>query len=926
MRVSGLVLAAFALFVGLHSAHAQQPSGSITRQATPLRADLGPTRPALNEPDFHVAQLRGLVQSRLENSDAQALAQAAQGGDVDAQLALAAAHIYGLGGIAASAETGAYWASQACNADRLTACVSLAHLHIAQPDRFPASVAADAAERLDDHCDDDAYAACYLRARLLESGLHVERNERRALRLYRDACENGIVESCNRAGSADYIGQRGSPDLDRAIRYFALACELGDDLACLDATIAAVDEYAEASESYGVPHPQEEFQRRVARRDYAPRFVENLMTPWVYWPGADLSEHGLTPVLTATLKIVGRYGVWQRTPPVQSPIRAMLYTVAHEQGSVSNRWTPQHEQAADVHCPDLDIAACFGEVMTLLAGSETARSAEPDWALMTAYCGQDVLIACRLGELSDDWAYLIEASDEALVLLLSPYCLREEEPHVQACRYAGDAALRLAQNDPFYFTQALPLHRQGCDATGPTSFCTTADENPLSGVALMDAYRRNDLDHIRLVLEAGGAIQGEQPTARYNGDVGRFDLAAQAVIDERIEVLRLINEYVDLTSYRMIGGQPLILAAQPFERVYRDGAIQDVPRFGYDGRRSTYLMTWEAAERMREHLLDMGLSPIYDTAAGMSIYDLFDSIARGYARAEQDAGYVRRRAAADAERDLRRRQAEARQRQEMRDAILMGMTQALSDANERLAAENRARDEANRREMREINNRAQNIAAYHQRRTEAARDNRNSDASFGTDAASQARIAELTRERQRIAEAAEERRRNEEARAARERRQQERNAAIRREREERRESEYRAGQRAEVERARLAARDAELVRQQWASNEASNSTVSALDWQQNALMACERTGENLRLQSPNHEFAAAENAFSQGCQIAHWLKYSTAGSNVLHCHKRDEFQDDLYDRLSERGLTAYSNYGDQAWLAWQQNMGCTDAD
>lgn len=919
-------MVAVTLLLGSHTAEASQHVDAGTDRAGPLRAELTPTRPSLSDPATHIAQLRGLVQARLEGSDAQTLEQAAQGGDAEARLALAAAHIYGLGAFDADLETGAYWASQACNAGSMPACVSLAHLHISQPDLFADGMAADAAQRLDDYCDDDAYAACYFHARLRALGLYVDQSDRRALRLFRNACEGGITESCIRAGNTYYAGQSGSPDLDEATRYYALACEQGDDLACLEATITAVDAYGDGNDSYGVTSTQEDFQRRVARRDYAPRFVENLMTPWVYWPGADLSENGLTPVLTATLKIVGRYGVWQRTRSGQSPVRAMLFTVAFKRGSISNTWPTQREQAADIHCADLDITACVGEVMTLLAGSETARSAEPDWALVNAYCDQDVLIACRLAELSEDWAYLAEASDEALVLLLSPYCLREDDPHVQACRYAGDAALRLAQNDPFYSAQALPLHQQGCDATGPTSFCATADENPLSGVSLMDAYRRNDLDHIRMVLEVGGAIQGEQPTARYNADVGQYDLAAQAVIDGRLDVLRLINEYIDLTTYVMIDDRPLILASLPSEKVYRNGAIQDVRRFGYDGRRSTYLMSWERGEQLRERLLDMGLSPIYDSAARMSVYGLFDSIARGYESAEQHAGSARLRAAEDAERDRRRRQAEARERQAMRDAILTGMTQALSDANERIAAENRARDEANRREMRDINNRAQNIAAYHRQRTEAARESRDSTESFGTDAASQARIAELTRERQRIAEAAEERRRHEEARAERERLQEERNAAIRREREERLESEYRAGQRAETERARLAAQNDELVRQQWASNDASNSVVSALDWQQNALMACERTGENLRLQSPNHEFAAAEAAFQSGCQIAHWLKYSTAGGNVLHCHKRDEFQDDLYDRLSDRGLTAYSNYGDQAWLTWQQNMGCTDAD
>lgn len=919
MRVSGLVLAAFALFVGSNTAEAVQQARLGSGPAITPRAELNAPRPSLSDPASHIAQLWGLVQTRLEGSDVQDLEQAAQEGDTDAQLALAAAHIYGYDGFGSDPETGAYWASQACTAGSMPACVSLAHLQISQPELFADGVAADAAERLDDYCDDDAYAACYLRARLLSLGLYVDQNERRALRLLRNACEGGVPESCNWVAGAYYTGVLGSPDLDEATRYYALACEQGDDVACLDATFTAVDEYGEPTAVNGVT--RDDFERRVARRNYAPRFVENLMTPWVYWPGADLSENDLARIVATLSKLYGGGAAW-RSQYEQTPSMHMLYSASHAQGALlSSGWPEIGEQAANLHCANLDIAACFGEVMTVLTGSEASRNAEPDWALMNAYCAQDVLIACRLGELSEDWAYLVNASDEELVALLAPRCLRELEPNIQACQYAGDAALRLAEGDPFFYRQALQLHEQRCREA---RICNAAEENPLSGLSLMAAYRSNDLDHIRMVLEVGGAIQGDSTTARPYAESGRYDLAAQAVIDGRFEVLQLIQEYIDLNTYMMPNGEPLIYASLPSRRRYNDRAIVDRLRVGYDGRGSTYVLTWEEGESRRESLLDMGVSP--DTEFGRTIYDEFESVAESYEIAERHAGEASQMRAERAERARRQRQAEARERREMRDAILTGMTQALSDANERLAAENRARDEANRREMREINNRAQNIAAYHQRRTEAARDNRNSDASFGTDAASQARIAELTRERQRIAEAAEERRRNEEARAERERRQQERNAAIRREREERRESEYRAGQRAEVERARLAARDAELVRQQWASSDASNSTVSALDWQQNALMACERTGENLRLQSPNHEFAAAENAFNQGCQIAHWLKYSTAGSNVLHCHKRDEFQDDLYDRLSERGLTAYSNYGDQAWLAWQQNMGCTDAD
>ena len=703
-----------------------------------------------------------------------------------------------------------------------------------------------------------------------------------------------------------------------------MGCELGDDRACLDATIAAVDEYSEGYENYGVTNTQDEFRGRVARRNYAPRFVENLMTPWAYWPGADLSEDGLTPVRTATVKLYGREGLWSPQEAGQEPWRALLFTTGNTRVADYADWPTRRERAADVHCAGLDIAACFGEVMTLLAGSEDARSAEPDWALLNAYCDQDVLIACRLGEWSEDWAYLVDASDEAKVALLSPYCLRDDDPHVQACRYAGDAALRLAQNDPFYFPQALQMHKQGCDATRLESFCNAADENPVSGLSLMDAYRRNDLDHIRMVLEVGGAIQGERPTARNHVDVGQYDLAAQAVVDGRFDVLDLINQYVDLSEYEMVNGELLITASVPTSRRYLDGAIVDEPRQGFDGNETTYVMSWEEGEARRERLLDMGVSP--NITDRVTIYNDFDRIAERYASAERVAEDARSAQERREERARRHRQEDARRRAEMRDAILQGVTQALTDANASMAADARAREAENRRQMRQINDRAQNTANYHQRRTEEARRARQADMAQQAGAQAEAQLAERRREQQRQAEAAEERRRNEEARAERERRQQERNAAIRREREERLEQSYRSGQRAEEARISLADRVERQVREQWQTDRASSSAVDGADWQRNALRACRLMAENVRLQNSNHDFSAAESAFQHGCDVAHLLKYSTAGGNVLHCHKRGEFQDDLYDRLSERGLTAYSNYGDQAWLAWEQNMGCTDAD
>jgi len=913
---------AFALALSVSGAPVADAQDSAAAQATPLLSELRPTYVSLTDPGTHVAELYGLLEDHLERMDQDALVRAAESGDADAQLAWAAGLIYGFGLVKPNTEYGAHWASQSCESGNLLACVSLAQLQISMSHIFPEGYAADAAVRLEDYCDDDAYTACFLRARLLHRGRYVEVDRRRALRLFRDACENGVTRSCTWAGSYYYSGETGSPNLHRAIRYFAMGCELGDDRACLDATIAAVDEYSEGYEAYGVMHTQDEFRRRVARRNYAPRFVENLMTPWVYWPGADISGTGLTPVRTATVKLYGQEGLWSPQGTGQRPWRALLFTTGNTRVADRAYWPTQRERAANVHCASLDIAACFGEVMTLLAGSEDARSAEPDWALMSAYCDQDVLIACRLGEWSEDWAFLVDASDEAKVALLSPYCLRDENPHVQACRYAGDAALRLAQNDPFYFPQALQMHKQGCDATRLESFCNAADENPVSGLSLMDAYRRNDLDHIRMVLEVGGAIQGERPTARNHVDVGQYDLAAQAVVDGRFDVLDLINQYVDLAEYEMVNGELLIAASAPNSFRYDRGAVTERLRRSFDGTGSTYVLSWEQGESRRERLLDMGLSPQVRAARSRTIYDVFESAIRSRQRAEELVADNDRRLARHAESARRLREQEARRREEVRTAILGGVTQALTDANARIAADNRARDAAERRRMREINDRAQNTANYHQRRTEAARESRDNAASQVTDA----RMAELTRERQRIAEAAEERRRNEEARAEREQRQQERNEAIRREREARLVESYRSGQRAEEARISLADRVERQVREQWQTDRASSPAVDGADWQRNALRACRLLAENISLQNSNHDFAAAESAFQHGCDVAHLLKYSTAGGNVLHCHKRGEFQDDLYDRLSERGLTAYSNYGDQAWLAWEQNMGCTDAD
>ena len=87
--------------------------------------------------------------------------QAAESGDADAQLAWAAGLIYGFGLVKPNTEYGAHWASQSCDSGNLLACVSLAQLQISMSHIFPEGYAADAAERLEDYCDDDAYTACF---------------------------------------------------------------------------------------------------------------------------------------------------------------------------------------------------------------------------------------------------------------------------------------------------------------------------------------------------------------------------------------------------------------------------------------------------------------------------------------------------------------------------------------------------------------------------------------------------------------------------------------------------------------------------------------------------------------------------------------------------------------------------------------------
>lgn len=93
-------------------------------------------------------------------------------------------------------------------------------------------------------------------------------------------------------------------------------------------------------------------------------------------------------------------------------------------------------------------------------------------------------------------------------------------------------------------------------------------------------------------------------------------------------------------------------------------------------------------------------------------------------------------------------------------------------------------------------------------------------------------------------------------------------------------------------------------------------------WKGDELLACRKTGERLQIGNSNEDLGDAIKAFGAGCELAHKMKFSTAGSNSLYCDKSGEFSEDLALKLGEMGLGGYRAYGQRAWDAWKANVGC----
>ncbi|PHR20775.1 MAG: hypothetical protein COA41_03660 [Sphingopyxis sp.] len=111
--------------------------------------------------------------------------------------------------------------------------------------------------------------------------------------------------------------------------------------------------------------------------------------------------------------------------------------------------------------------------------------------------------------------------------------------------------------------------------------------------------------------------------------------------------------------------------------------------------------------------------------------------------------------------------------------------------------------------------------------------------------------------------------------------------------------------------------------QQTITSGSGNGYRSSFTWMENPYGACNAAANNVSLERDNHNRSSAVAAFKTGCTFAHRLKYSTASvPSKLQCSIRSAFRQDVATALSEKGLSEYSGYADQAWDLWRANQGC----
>ena len=67
---------------------------------------------------------------------------------------------------------------------------------------------------------------------MLHSGKYVEKDQKRASKLFIKACEMGFGDGCHNLGVIYYEAEGAKKDKNLAKKYFGKSCELGNDEDC----------------------------------------------------------------------------------------------------------------------------------------------------------------------------------------------------------------------------------------------------------------------------------------------------------------------------------------------------------------------------------------------------------------------------------------------------------------------------------------------------------------------------------------------------------------------------------------------------------------------------------------------------------------------------------------------------------------------
>lgn len=593
--------------------------------------------------DFHV--------QTIERVGLDTVLNAASAGDADAQVLIATALRLGTLGFEKDREQALMWAEKACAQQNQLACtLELSNRYSVFPEERNQTKT-----QIVKLCDQGNPSSCDYLARLINFDLHnstddKSREFKQELKAVNEkGCAWGSTTGCSQTAGYAYKNPRwtSTPErINEMLLNFAKACDYGSELDCLNAF--------HIKETWG-PNPQTPIDKWDVPGlvDSAPDFFWYADAPWQFIPESNVPD-GYFKRLSDIFFGDSKTGLPDRRDELINAaskknsraknVLSILRKLRRASGETEN-WTSTEVALALEYCAKT-LEDCINKAQFWFVDEAHHSTDQVTIAVLDKYCQNNSLLACETAALKRVLISLPSKDDRIVYDRLMELCDAEQTHHL-ACRYAGDAAHRLAKEtqDNALFVEALRLQTRPCRSFKHETACEMIDENPFSFENLYKAYKSKDTGKLILAAELGAPLSGEIGHQMTLYSVG---ILSEIIAEGDEQFLTLLADHLDFGAFSEGKARSLWKAAMPSK--YTDEVVETLlsPRHKNEfhliepapepsrwGTLKEYTLSWEESEARVDMLLRAGLNPEYDGKNILS--EEYDRIAK---QQEEKLAYI----------------------------------------------------------------------------------------------------------------------------------------------------------------------------------------------------------------------------------------------------------------------------------------------